>query len=637
MRRTGQPNISPVLIQWACVLLVSCLAKSTGGFADGLAPRAFSNAQHPISITQIDAFVTQSMLTMRCSFFADDLEFLYGVAPDPETGLLDREELLDAFDEHAEWLLEKVDVFNAAGERLTGRLVEKGPFDLPEQGVDSIRLMDFTLSLTYEFPLAEPPKLLTFRHDINDPNFIRPSEVKLVVKQSGSDQLYGSNMKGQIPETVRFDWENPLSKDADGDEMKDWYDRQHDETLGLANYGGVYSFVYVTNYETRHEVLVPVAILASEINFRQKDPYFIEVDEQQAAMEAIRKFYGEIATVTVNGEVRPPRFDRIEFGGLDIRDFAMTREPKRVSVANGRVGVIMSWSTRKLPDSVSVEWKHFNEKYMRTIDGVTITPGETKRHQYSMYLANNLWQWKNPGLPPLPAAVPVALDPEWLKPSPTPLPLLSLGLVAVALLIVLVSLLGSFRPRRLAIVLIPLFASAAILWPWKSEVRLPGSAPKAVSETEATGIFDKLIRNMFRAFDYSSEEDIYDCLATSVSNTPNTLLRELYLKMRKSLEVKEQGGAIATIENIQITSATLHDRPAKGTAGAGSLAPPGFAIRANWKIKGTVEHWGHIHQRTNIYDAVFNVQNVDNQWKITDYETLDEKQGPVSYGPRKIE
>ncbi len=590
--------------------------------------------RHPISITQIDAFVTQTMLTMRCQFYADDLEFLYGVMPDPESGLLDRQELLDAYAEHSEWLMEKIDVFNAAGERLSGRLVEKGEFNLPEQGVDSIRLMDFTLSLTYEFPLSEPPQVLTFRHDINDPNFIRPSEVKLVVKQSGSDQLYGSNMKGQIPETVRFDWENPLSGDASSEEMKKWYERQQDETLGLANYGGVYSFAYVTNYETRHEVLIPVAILASEINFRQKDPYFIEVDEQQAAMDAIRKFYSEIAVVTINGEVSPPRFDRIDFGGLDIRDFAMTREPKRVSVANGRVGVIMSWSTRKLPDSVSVEWKHFNEKYMRTIDGVSIVPGETKRHQFSMYLADNLWKWENPGLPPLPSAIPVALDPEWLKPAPTPLPLISLGLAGAAMLVVLVSLLGSFRPRRLAMVLIPLFTCAAIAWPYKSDVRLPGSPPRAISEPDATGVFDKLIRNMFRAFDYSSEEDIYDSLATSVSGP---LLKDLYLKMRKSLEVKEQGGAIATIEEVDITSAALHDRPAKGTPGAQPIAPPGFAIRANWKIRGTVEHWGHIHQRTNIYDAIFNVQNVDNQWKITDYETLDEKQGPVSYGPRKIQ
>jgi hypothetical protein len=592
-----------------------------------------ARAIHPISVTQIDAFVTPTRMTLRCAFYADDLEYLHDVEPDLQTGLFDADELRVAFDEHAAYLLEKIDVFNAAGDRLEGKLVEKGPFDIPEGGVESMKLMDFHLNITFEYELPEPPEFLTFRHDITDPNFTRPTEVSLTVKQAGSDAVYGANMKGKTPETIRFDWENPLSKTATGEELKQWFDRQRDETLGLTNYGGVYAFIYITPFETRLEVLIPVGILASEIRIPQADPYYVEVEEQQAALESIRQFFLEATPLKINGQQVAPRFDRIDFGGLDIRDFAMQREPRRISVANGRVGVIMSWPTRQLPDSVEATWTRFNEKFLRDVDVVAFTPDETIKKQFSVYLADNSWTWKNPGLPPLPDVVAVDLDAASLKSQATPLPLFSIGCAGLALLILVASLLRHFQFVRIMWFVVPLLIAAAFLWNQRLDVRLPGSKPATLSRDEAAAIFDKLIHNMFRSFDYSSGEDIYDSLSASISGP---LLEDVYLKMRKSLEIREQGGAIATIDGIEIVDGRLSDRPASGISATGPLPPPGFAWHCQWNLTGTVEHWGHVHQRTNRYDAIFNVQNVNGQWKFTDYETIDEKQGPVTFGPRKL-
>ena len=63
---------------------------------------------------------------------------------------------------------------------------------------------------------------------------------------------------------------------------------------------------------------------------------------------------------------------------------------------------------------------------------------------------------------------------------------------------------------------------------------------------------------------------------------------------------------------------------------------PKFGFRSQWDLVGTVEHWGHIHERTNKYDARFQIELVDGQWKITRMQVLDESQGPVKTSLRKF-
>ncbi len=39
---------------------------------------------------------------------------------------------------------------------------------------------------------------------------------------------------------------------------------------------------------------------------------------------------------------------------------------------------------------------------------------------------------------------------------------------------------------------------------------------------------------------------------------------------------------------------------------------------------GTVGHWGHVHTRRNLYDAIVTIEAVDGAWKITDLEVIEE-------------
>ncbi|NIR24736.1 MAG: hypothetical protein GWN78_16235, partial [Gammaproteobacteria bacterium] len=129
----------------------------------------------------------------------------------------------------------------------------------------------------------------------------------------------------------------------------------------------------------------------------------------------------------------------------------------------------------------------------------------------------------------------------------------------------------------------------------------------------AQDLLQVLLKNVYRAFDFREEEDVYDKLALTVSGD---LLADIYLQNRRSFSIQQAGGAQAKITDVVVEAASAQkvgDRP---------LA---YAIRGRWAAQGTVGHWGHVHTRRNRYDAVVTVEALDGAWKITDLEVLEEQ------------
>ncbi len=582
---------------------------------------------HPFVQTIADVFVNRKSMTVRLSSSADELDLIHEIIP-LENGKYDTDELIEGVNIHAEFLLERFEIYDPAGNKLEGKVVEKPNWKIPAEGIDSGRLIDYMLDFTFEYSYSEPPEYLTFQNYIIDFNFALPSEVKLVVRQSGSDVPYAESLKVKQPKTVRFDWDKPLKNHLTGAELREWFNETREKTLGMTSYGGVYSFIYVTPREVRHEVLIPLANLKEFINFEQADPWYLEVEEQDKARPLIEAFFADGNPVAVNGKVIEPVFDRFDFGGLDVRDFGKMRQRKRISLANGRVGVIMSFPTRNIPDTVTVTWTKFS-KMLKDVDVVVIGPDDVvEKKQFSKYLTKNTIEWKNPGIPPLPEVVEVSVD-EQLMDQSVMVPLVSL-ICGLGLLFVLLSFLvkpGLDRPRMgVAIVL---SAGGLIALPGKTPITLPMSAAKPISATDASQVFATLHTNLFRSFDYKLEEDVYDALART---TDGPLLKKIYLDMRRSLEVQEQGGAVSNIDRIEIMQGQIAEK----TVADAELTAPAFPYRCIWELEGTVEHWGHIHRRTNRYEALFNVQNVDGLWKFTDFQAIDEQQGQVIRSLRKF-
>ena len=104
--------------------------------------------------------------------------------------------------------------------------------------------------------------------------------------------------------------------------------------------------------------------------------------------------------------------------------------------------------------------------------------------------------------------------------------------------------------------------------------------------------------------------DVYDALATSVQGD---LLRDLYLMVKRSLVMAEQGGSISHVERVELVSVS---------------APSGVNLprmEAVWRVTGTIEHWGHVHTRVNEYQATIGLGREQNAWKLESLEPSGER------------
>ena len=166
----------------------------------------------------------------------------------------------------------------------------------------------------------------------------------------------------------------------------------------------------------------------------------------------------------------------------------------------------------------------------------------------------------------------------------------------------------AFSPYR------PVFA-------WKSETKrqlpriavLDAGAETRPEDGVAVGIATTLLKNIYRAFDYRNESDVYDALANSVHGD---LLSELYLKIHKSLTLREQGGAVSSVKDVRVSQARI---------GRGEDKGGGFSAALTWTVEGTVEHWGHIHTRLNQYQAELRIRTIEGAWRITDMNVTNQE------------
>lgn len=195
--------------------------------------------------------------------------------------------------------------------------------------------------------------------------------------------------------------------------------------------------------------------------------------------------------------------------------------------------------------------------------------------------------------------------------------------ISLAMLVAAAALLaiGLWKDLRPVPVLAGVVALAGGAWFTRdaAPIGLPQSLRPRVELPDvalATTIFESLHGNIYRAFDVSTEDDIYDLLAVSVEPT---LLDTLYGDIYESLILREDGGAVCVIQDVQRDSVTVlpptdDDR-----------ARTQFEVDCAWRVMGHVAHWGHIHRRVNEYRAVYTVRFSDRAWRIAAVEVKDHR------------
>jgi hypothetical protein len=346
---------------------------------------------------------------------------------------------------------------------------------------------------------------------------------------------------------------------------------------------------------------------------------FIELDELEPLKQRIGEFLLQKNPVLVDGEALKPILDRANYVKVALTGIQLLEKPERLEIDTAIVGVILTYLTNGMPQQVSVDWELFTDQ----IDKVPATSTDPAGPLPTFLTPdNNVHTWTNYLKDyQLPTVQTVAVAGS-LGEIQIPWATIVCGLLAALMILWTIR-----RKRQRQAALLPLLGLMALIITGAftySSVRVSMARPTLVAGNlppeQAQALLQVLLKNVYRAFDFRNEDDVYDKLAVSVSGD---LLADIYLQNRRSFAVQQAGGAQAKIQSVEIQDAVaerLDDRP---------LA---YAIRGSWTAQGTVGHWGHVHTRRNRYDAIVTVDAVDDIWKITDMEILEEQRIDPAFG-----
>ena len=486
---------------------------------------------HPVSIIDIKALVHRDHMDLQIAVMPEDFLLIYGLYANAESRISTSDIALSA-EKHKKYLLDGLIVRDADGNRLDGKVIKVEVPQLPADGLPVTDLMATTIVYHLEFLLAKPPTYLTFQQHFGGDAFAMPAIVNLEVTREGLPPESLVRVPGdENVATIAFDW-NEKTRAGTGDyaEEKVREEAKRKQELGITSYSATYTFIYIQNEEVRVEILMPLLTLEMWQPVARANKDFLEVAEQRAVRGPLENFFTSRNEVKIDGVVVKPKLDRLDFYGVDFKDFAMRAEPHRLSAWTARVGAILTYSTKGAPSHVDLKWTLFNNE-MLVARAVIFAYDKGSGFTFSQQ--SPIFKWDNPGAPPLPTVTVVS-----------------------------------------------------------------------AGEKSRTAVAESLLRNVYRAFDYHDESDIYDALARSASGD---LLADLYLKIKRGLIMQEQGGAVARVQSVNV----MKTEPLEGGGKSG------FAERVTWQVEGTVEHWGHIHLRVNEYSADLKIEPVDGSWKIT--------------------
>ena len=448
------------------------------------------------------------------------------------------------------------------------------------------------------YPFTKKPGLLTFIPPLDEKSKTSKVSIGFITYHKGvpiNDFRYLSG-----PSTLTLDWKDPWYSEFDRKSLKRW------------QRGGVMSFLYIEPYEVRHEILARVKDLEKWIDLGLRGDEFIEADENELLKKRVGEFFLQRDKVLINGKSLRPILDRTAFVKYSMTGSTFLVEPEQLPINTAMVGVIITYLTDGIPQQVTNEWNLWSDRIQK-VPADAIDPAGP----FPSYVTpdDNVLTWTNfLKTYQVPTVAKIEVDES--------LTTMKIPVASAVCLLAVVPLgwqIGKRRKNAESIGLhlgltVVLIAGSVALYPFlKVAVAKPAALAPKMTDKDAVAVLNSLLKNIYRSFDFREEDDVYDRLATSVSGD---LLSEIYLQNRKTLVVTQAGGARARVKAVEILEVDVNQLDDH---------PLGRLFHAKWTATGTVGHWGHIHLRKNQYAANITVEPVDEAWKITDLELLEEK------------
>jgi hypothetical protein len=475
------------------------------------------------------------------------------------------------------------------GEPLAGRLVEivpsrrllrdpinGTPLPIQDEAPEVLRAV-----LEYPFAEGQLPSSLVFRAPGRQ-------DIGFVVYHQGvavNDFRYLAS--GYL---LELDWKDP------------WYSSFSSRSLKRQYSSPMSAFIYVENFEVRKEIIVRPKDLQRWVDLGLEGRTDIPVDMQGLIKEKIAAFLTERQAVVIDGKPVKGILDSVNFLERTLTSSRVIDPPQDLNLDAAIIGTIFVYPRSALPQQVTMEWDLWDERVQRipvsAVDQAGPLPSYLEQDWPVLEWTNYL---KNPLVPSLAVVeTPVA---SWALLLGKILPLLVI-LSMAAVLWTLINLRGRRSPALPGVLAGLLVAASA------AAAQLGGS--NQPDPERAGAIAGDLLHNVYRAFDYREEAEIYDVLAQSVTGE---LLTDIFLETKRSLVLANQGGARAKVKDV-----TLEGVEVKPNDTASS-----FTVEADWTVHGSVGHWGHIHQRNNRYLALLTIAVDGQRWKLQGMTVLQEE------------
>jgi hypothetical protein len=365
-----------------------------------------------------------------------------------------------------------------------------------------------------------------------------------------------------------------------------------------------------------------------------------EVTDDEAAdlREAVAEYFGAAGPAVGTHLVDRP--NRVKIDGIDVtplvKDLRVVRpEPEsrpgfvqNPALLIPQIYAELEYRCTTAPRSVSLAWGSYPRDFVSPdrigqdtapitdIEAVLIAFGTMELLTFKKQEPEYTWHVPAAGARRAPLAVPAMVRDAGMR-----IPALSIGVGVLWLTWAARLLIGKVRTqagnsmpgvsaRTFALGTLACAGLAAAVSPI-ARVGVPGlggqSGPAApASLDEAQAIFAPLHANIYRAFDFTRESDIYDALARSVDGP---LLDSVYNDVYQSLILREEGGALCRVRQVTPLATSLGASHAKPES-------PAFAVTARWQVEGVVYHWGHSHTRTNEYEAEYVIAPAMDGWRI---------------------
>ncbi len=570
------------------MVLLAVLVFHQGASADAIVMTRAMTAS-----TILEAFVEESVVRLEVEIGGADLPAFINLLPDEIYDRLDLPPV--SWEERLRRFFTQDLVLTADGAPLPGRLVSAEPrarvvrdeisgepLAVPEEDVEPV------IFVVLEYPLEGEPETLTFKApDRQAPG--APASIGFVVYHLG---VAANDFRYMVPgATIDLDWKDP------------WHSRFRTRQLRRAYDAPMNVFLYVEPYEVRVEVIVRPLDAQRWVDLDLEGRQTITPQMYGRVQGRVADFLADHLALTIDGERAEPVLDRINFLRRTLRASTVIDPPEELSVFTAQLGAIFIVPRDGLPQEAEVTWDLFSEKIQAVPGAATDEAGPMP---YTLTPDDNVLRWQNfLQNPTIPTMVGVEAPPR----SYTRL----LSTVGWGGVLALAALLGWGGMRFVRERAVPRAAAAAsVVHAAASGHSFFARRAADVDEARSARIVGTLLHNVYRAFDYREEGVVYDALARSISGD---LLTQAYLETKRSLELRNQGGARVKVNDVEVVE--CRPRPSGGGIG--------FVADCRWNVTGSVGHWGHIHQRRNQYTALLTVRAVDGAWRITGMELISEE------------